>query len=49
MEILNAWNHMKVISKDESVKTSKSNDDIQKCAFLQKVCFSYVLFIVIMV
>jgi hypothetical protein len=29
---------MQVISKDESVKTSKSADDIKKFAHLQKVC-----------
>ena len=33
-----------VITKDPSVKTSKSLDDIQKCAHLQKVCSFYELF-----
>lgn len=27
-----------VVGKDESVKVTKSAEDIQRCAFLQKVC-----------
>ncbi|KAH9804296.1 26S rRNA (cytosine-C(5))-methyltransferase NOP2B [Citrus sinensis] len=34
-----------VISKDESVKTSKSLEDIQKCSYLQKLFFCYIQFI----
>ena len=29
---------MQVVGKDESVKVTKSVEDIQRCAFLQKVC-----------
>ena len=40
MKINAIYSWLQVISKDESVKTSKSALDIQNCAHLQKVCLN---------
>lgn len=32
---------LQVVGKDASVKVTKSVEDIQKCSFLQKVCFQF--------
>lgn len=36
---------LQVISKDESVKNSKSFEEMQKCAHLQKVNLYFILFL----